>query len=101
MEQHLKVMFFGNFLHKIHQQRIVVHGEICFLKNGGELKLVRSNLIMAGLYRNSKQHTFLFQMSHKIKYSTRNRAKIMIVQLLPFGGRMAKKRSSRQGYVGS
>ncbi len=74
----------------------MVHSQIGFLKNWGQLKLIGGNFIVTGFYRNAQKHTLRFQMAHKVENTRRNGTKIMIVQLLSLCRRMAQQSSSSQ-----
>ena len=77
-------MFTGNALHQIHDQLIVVIGQIGILKDGSKLKLVWGNFIVSGFGRYTQLVAFYLQLFQESSNTGGDRAKIMIFQLLVF-----------------
>ena len=49
VEQHAESVFAGHLLHQRHEQHVVVNGQVDFLVDRSNLKLVGSHLVVAGL----------------------------------------------------
>ena len=88
MQQHGKVVFACDAFHQIHNQLVVVVGKIGVLEDGGQLKLVGGNLIVARLDGNAQFVALYFQFFHKGSDTWRDRTEIMVFQLLVFGRRV-------------
>lgn len=86
VQQYGKVVFAGDTFHQVHYQLVVVVGKVGVFKYGGQLKLVGSHFVMTCLDGNTQLVTFYFQFFHKSRNAGRNRAEIVVLQLLVFGG---------------
>ena len=71
----------------------MVNSHTYFFKNGSQFKLIWSNLIVTGFNRNAKFVAFNLQFTYVGEYSFRNRAEVMIFQLLSLCSGMALMRS--------
>src|SRR5688572_15739755 len=76
--------------HNIHQQGVMIHGQVHFFKYRGTLKLAGCYFIVTRTKRNTQLITLIFKVAHKGIYPFRNGTKIMVLQLLAFSGAMAK-----------
>ncbi len=101
VEQRAEAVFMGNFLHQPHQYHVVVYGQVAFLKNGSQLKLVGCHLVMAGLAGYAQLKSLCFKVFHKGLYTLGDGAKIVVVHLLVLGRVMAHQGASGQHEVGS
>ena len=61
MMQYGKIMMPCNTSHQIHEQYIVVNGQVAFFKNRGTFKLVGCYFIMPGFNRNPQLVGFGFK----------------------------------------
>ncbi len=94
VEEHLELMLFGYFFHHFHQQQVVVYGQVTFFKSRSTFKLAGCYFIVAGTNGNAQLQTFYFKVHHKSTHTRRNRAKVVVFELLAFGRCMAKEASS-------
>ncbi len=74
----------GNFRNQAHEEQVVVICQIRFLKYRGKLELIGSNFVVACLSRDSESVTFDFEIKHKSLDPRRDRAEIMVFELLVF-----------------
>ena len=65
MQQDGKIMPLGDLLHQVHQQLVMVNGEVDFLIHRGALKLVGCNFIMACFHRDAQAVGFQFELLHE------------------------------------
>src|SRR5699024_9198076 len=65
------------------------------------LKLARSHLIVPGTDRNAQTQSFCLKINHEAMNPSRDRAKIMVFQLLAFGRSMPKQSSARHHKIRS
>ena len=82
VQQDTEVMSAGNLIHNGHQQLVVVIRQIGLLIHWGKLKLVWSNLVVAGLDRNTQLQTLALQLLHKVNHARGDSTKVVILQLL-------------------
>ena len=82
MEQHAEMMLMSNLLHQAHNQEVMIVGQVHFLEDGRELKLVGRNLIMAGLNGDTQFQRLLLQFGHIAGHALRYRTEIMVIELL-------------------
>ena len=101
VKQTTESMFTGNPAHQRHQQHIMVNGQVAFLKNRGQFKLIGSHLVMARLTRDSQFQSLNLQVTHKGGYPFRYGTKIMVIHLLIFGRFVTHERAACHHKVGT
>ena len=101
VQEYIKMMLPGNTLHQIHDELVVVVGKVTVFEDRGQLKLVGSYFVMTGFGRNTEFVTLDFEFFHKCSDTWRDRAEIMILQLLVFGRRVPHQCPSCQAEVGA
>ena len=94
VQQHPEIMTTSHFLHGGHQQLVMIDSQIRLFKNRGALELIRGHLVMAGLDRDSQAMALVFQLFHESRNPCRDRAEILILQLLILRGRMPHERAT-------
>ena len=99
MEQNMKPMFMSHFFHEPHEKHIMVDSQVTFFENRSQLKLARSNLVVASLARNTQFKRADFQFFHKGLNSLWDCTKIMVVHLLVFSRIMSHQRSTCKNQV--
>ncbi len=90
VEQHTQFVAACNPIHQVHQQLIVIYGNVHLLEYGGTLKLCGCNLVVASTHRNTQLVRLNLEFLHETDYSLRNRAEVVVFQLLPLGRCMAE-----------
>ena len=95
VKQYSEIVLARNFLHQIHQQKVMIVGQVAFLKNGRTFKLVRGHLVVTGCNGNTQFQGLHFKFPHECIHALGNRTEIMVLQLLAFGGSVPEKRPSR------
>ena len=78
-------MLAGYALHDGHQQHVVVYGQIGLLKDGSQLKLVGSHLVVTSLAGNTQFERLNLQFTHEGCHTFRDSAKVVVVHLLVLG----------------
>ncbi len=101
MKQHPELMLPCYPLHKVHNKLVMVYRKIGFLKQGGTLELVGSDLIMPGLNRNTKLIGLNFKVFHKSHNTFRDRTEVMIGKLLVLGRLVSHKGAVSKYQVGT
>ena len=85
VQQHPETMLAGYALHDGHQQHVVVYGQIGLLKDGSQLKLVGSHLVVTGLAGNTQFESLYLQFTHEGSHALGNGSEVVVVHLLVLG----------------
>ena len=101
VEQYTETMLASHFLHKTHEEHIVVHSEVGVLENWRQLKLVWSHLVVTGLARDAEFQSLNLKVLHKCLHSVGNRAEIVVVHLLVLGRVVTHEGASCEEQVGT
>ena len=75
----------GNVLHDLHRQLLVVGADVRVLEHRGELVLVGRDLVVPGLDRDSELGQLALGLEHVGEDPLRDRAEVVIVELVPLG----------------
>ena len=94
-------MFRSHFTHDVHEQGVVVDGQVGLLINRGQFKLIGCDFIVSCFHRNPQFDAFSFKLSHEGHYPVGDTSKVVIVELLTLGRRMTQQGSPCQYDVGT
>ncbi len=94
MQQADQIIAVGNLAKYLHNQHIVVNGQIEILEHWCQLKLGRSHFVMSSACRNPKLPQLQFDFRHEFQNARLDRTKIMIIELLMFRRRCSEKCAS-------
>ena len=81
-----QAVLFGDLLHHLHGQQVVVHGDVGGVKDGGQLMLAGGNLVVLGLGGNPQFPQLVVQILHIFGDDGPQGAEVMLLQLLALGG---------------
>ena len=101
VQKHVEVMLTGNTFHQVHDKLVVVVCQITVFEDRSQFELVGCYLVMTCLGGNTQFVAFDFEFFHKCSDAWRDRAEIVVFQLLIFSGRMSHKCPSCQAEVGT
>ncbi len=101
VKQYAEIVLARRFFHDIHQQEVVVVGEVTLFEDRCTLILVRCYFVVTRRYRNSEQQRFHFIVAHKSGYTIRNGTEVVIVELLAFRRRMSEQRAAGHHQIGT
>ena len=99
VEQTDQVVFLGNLFHDLHGELVVVHCHIGRIEDRRQFMLCGSHLVVFGLGRDAELPQFHIQIVHISGHFRFQRAEIMILHLLSFGGGCAEQGSSAEDQV--
>ena len=77
----------------------MVDGQVRLLKDRSQLKLVRSNLIVTCLTRNTQLECLNLQVAHKGGHTLRDSSEVVVVHLLVLSRIVAHQGATRQQQV--
>ena len=101
VQQTAETVLVGHLLHQTHDEHVVIHGEVGFLKDGGQLKLVGSHLVVARLAGDAQLERLYFKVFHEGGHTLGDGAEVVVVHLLVFGAGVAHEGASGQQHVGA
>ena len=76
----------SDLLHHLHGQQVVVDGNVGGVKDGGQLVLAGSDLVVLGLGGNAQLPQLFVQLFHERGDLGADGAEVMLLQLLALGG---------------
>ena len=101
MKQDAEVVATCHFLQQLHQEEVVVVGEVGLFKYGCQLKLVGRHLVVTRGHGNAQLVRFHFEVLHERRHALGNGTEVVVVELLTLCRGCAKQRTARHGQVGS
>ena len=87
--------------HERHEQHIVVNGQVAFLEDGGEFKLVGGHLVVARLAGDAEFEGADFEVAHKFGHTFGDGAEVVVVHLLVLAALVPHQGAARQEEVGA
>ena len=90
----------GRLAESLHDEHVVVDGEIHLLEHGCELELRGRDLVVAGLRRDAELPETLLDLGHELQDARAYRAVVVVVELLVLGRSRAEDRAPRLEKVG-
>ena len=94
-----KAMFLSDLLHGLHDDVVVVGGNVGSKEDGGKLMLSWSDFVMLGLGEDAKLPELFVEVIHEIGDLGLDDAEIMVIKLLSFWGWSAKEGSASEHKV--
>ncbi len=94
-------MVLGQALHDVHDELVVVVGEVDLLVDRSELELVRCYLVVASLHGDAESLSFYLEVAHEVRHALRNRSEVVVLELLVFGRSVTHERAAREHQVGA
>ena len=91
----------GALPQNLHDEHVVVHGEVELLKDGGELELRRRDLVVARLGGDAEAPEFALRLLHELQHARADGAEVVVLQLLVLGRRRAEERAPGLHEVGA
>ena len=88
-------------LHALHDELVVIGGDVHRGIDARELVLRGGDLVVLGLGRDAEPPELLVQLAHESRHARLDRAEIMVVQLLSLGRARAEKRTPGVDQVGA
>ena len=85
-----KLVFARQLPHRLHDDLVLVAGEICIREKGGELELTPGDLVVPRRDGDADARQIAFDVLHVGEHPLRDRSEIMVVELLVFGGLSAE-----------
>ena len=82
-------------LQDVHDEHVVVNRQVEVFEHRGEFKLTRRDFVVPRFGGNAQRPKLFFDVCHEVQNSGLNRAEVMVVELLMFGGNGAEERSTR------
>jgi len=92
-------MFSGDIFECIHDQLIVIHGQVSFFIHRSNFILAGRDFIVPCFGRNAQFEEFFLDIMHIGRNSLFNAAEILILQLLTFGRGSADDGSAAQHQI--
>ena len=86
VQEHLEPVLLRGGLHEGHQLQVVVDGEVGLLVHGGDLELVRGDLVVPGLDGDPELVSAELQVLHELEDAGGDASEVVILQLLVPGG---------------
>ena len=101
VQQDAEAVRAGHLAHQRHDEHVVVHGQVAFLEDGCQLKLVGSHLVVARLQRDAQLQCLDFQVFHEGGHAGGDGAEVVVLQLLALRSLVPHQRAARQQQVGT
>ena len=101
VEQDGKVMLAGNAFHQVHDQLVVVVGQVDVLEDRCQFELVGRHFVVTGLDGDAQFVAFDLQLLHEGCDTRRDGAEIVVFELLVLGRGVSHQRTARQTEVGA
>ena len=101
MEQADEIMPRRDLMQQVHDEHVVVGGDIGVLIDGRNLELPGRHFVMPGLGRDAEAEQGVLHILHEGHDTRRDGAEVMVFHLLALGGRGAHQRAARQQQVGT
>ena len=99
VQQHHKAVAGSDAVHQVHNELVLVVGQVGFPEDGGHFKLAGSHLVVAGFQRNAQVIGGKFQVPHEGGYARGDGGEVVVVQLLVLGGVVAEQGASGEHQV--
>ena len=94
MQQYTESVIPRQLPHQRHNQQIMIIGQVAFLENGSQFKLIGRDLVMSGFHRNPEFQRFNFELFHKGGNPAGYRTEIVVFELLVLRTFMPHKRAA-------
>ena len=99
MEKALEPVLLCDIAQRVHDEHVVVAGEVELLELRGELELRGRDLVVARLRRDAEFPEFAFDVVHERDDAVGNRAEVVVLELLALRGRRAEERAAGEDEV--
>jgi hypothetical protein len=84
-----------------HREVLMIGGQVGVFIDGSHFVLSGGNFVVTGFYRDSQLVQFVLGLQHAGQNAIRNRAEVLIFQLLPFGRLGSEKCAAGVEQIGS
>ena len=101
VEQTDEVMPRRDLVQQVHDEHVVVGGDIGVLVDGRDLELTGGHFIMPGLGRDAEAEQGVLHILHEGHDTRRDGTEVVVLHLLALGRRGAHQRAARQQQVGA
>ena len=101
VQQALHAVALGRAAQDLHDEHVVVHGEVELLEDRRKLELRGRDLVVARLRGDAELPELRLHLGHELQDARTNRAVVMVVQLLVLRGRRAEHRTAGLEEVGA
>ncbi len=91
----------GDAFQGLHQQLLVVGADVGVLEDRRDLVLRRRDLVVAGLDRDAELPHFQFRLHHEGEHALRDRAEVVVVELVPLRRLGAEQGAAGRDQVGA
>ena len=100
VQQQLQAVAVGHPLHRLHDQHVVVGGDVGVLEHRRELVLRRGDLVVPGLDRDAELVQLDLGLEHARQDALGDGAEVVVLHLLPLGGLGAEEGPAGVDQVG-
>ena len=94
-------MSFRDPLHDVHDELVVVDGDVRLFIDRGALVLVGCHLVVAGLERDAELEALVLEVHHEGQHAILDRAEVMVLKLLALRGSGPEQGAAREQKVGA
>ena len=101
VQQRLEVVTLGHPAQDLHQHHLVVAGDVRRLEQRGDFVLAGRDFVVPRLHRHADAEHFRLGIGHEREHARRNRAEVVIVELLTLGRPGAEQRALARHEVGT
>ena len=101
VEEHPEVVALCHALQQVHEEQVVVVGQVGLLKYGRHLELVRRHLVVAGGDRDAQFVGLALELLHESHHAGRNAAEVVVIELLALGRGGAEQGAAGLAQVGA
>ena len=100
VEQNTEPMSPRHLAHEGHDKHVVIHCKVTFLIDRGEFELVRGDLVVPCLDRNTQLQSLNLQVLHKASDPCRDCTEVMVLELLVLRSLVSHQCTPRKQEVG-
>ena len=91
VQEHYETVLAGDAVHQVHDNLVLVVGQVGLAIDGRQFKLVGRHLVVAGLERNAQTVAGNLQITHESGHARRDGGEVVVVQLLVLGRTVAEE----------
>ena len=95
VQQADQAVLVGGAAHDLHDQVLVIGGEVAVFEERGEFVLAGGHFVVAGLDGDAELEQFVFAVGHEGQHALGNGAEILVFQFLALGRRSRRRACGR------